>query len=137
LPVYRQLVRLKPESVEAGNNLGILLRILGQMEEAVAAFQETARVKPEAAAVRPRLALAAPPGGQPLVPDHAALPATVPLRLGGGLRSRGSGAARAGTREALVTTKLRLPFLQGIDPDEKVVVKKQLGVVGAQIGAIP
>ncbi len=50
-------VRLRPEHAEAHNNLGVLFEQLGRMDEAIAAYQEALRLKPDSPDTRKNLAL--------------------------------------------------------------------------------
>lgn len=44
--IYRQAIALKPEFVEAHNNLGMVLMSMGRFDEAIAAFERTVSIKP-------------------------------------------------------------------------------------------
>jgi tetratricopeptide (TPR) repeat protein len=55
---YREAVRLKPDVLEAHNNLGVALRRKGDFDAAIAAFQAAVRLKPDAAEAHNNLAVA-------------------------------------------------------------------------------
>ncbi len=55
---YRQALRLKPDYAEAHNNLGVVLKELGQLDEAVASYQQALRLKPDYAQAHNNLGIA-------------------------------------------------------------------------------